>query len=519
MALATTDMPGHQQLGERATAALERCEERPDVDFKESSAWSQLRGKIIRTALGMANLRDGGLVIVGVSERGSTWDPTGVTPDHRATYEKVDEILDEVNTFASPHVEVGIVLHAWNECEFIVFDVREFDDTPIVCAVAWEKRSSRTSSVPTWWVERAWTTHAPPAGGATMRRAYDSSDAIHHHLEAGAEVCSYCGGTLWKCQQRPRFVQRLDGVHLLIRYDKSCHDETCEGRHIIYRPFEDLRFALPHANYGFDVVLEIGERHLLTGQPFAQIQRDLNRRGVPISAKQTGSLFRVYVTLSKLCRGSEEELVERLNAQGGIVLMVDGVQYDDKSPVLYLVWDAISGEPLFGERKPFRSEADLVPLLEKVKAMGIRVLGMVTDKEKGLVPALKKVFPKVPYQYCQIHFLKNCALALADDLHAVSESINRRARRVQALAKRLHERGVDSVESEHHDAHILPETLDEEEFVAELCAMVRHASRASGRAPLNPPELVRHQRLEEIREFAHRAAKKGGACTSSSPRP
>ncbi len=73
--------------------------------------------------------------------------------------------------------------------------------------------------------------------------------------------------------------------------------------------------------------------------------------------------------------------------------MCDGVQFDDRSPVLYLVWDAISGEPLFGERKPYRSRDDLVPLLERVKDMDVPVIAAVTDKETGLVPAIEKVFP------------------------------------------------------------------------------------------------------------------------------
>jgi hypothetical protein len=219
-----------------------------------------------------------------------------------------------------------------------------------------------------------------------------------------------------------------------------------------------------------------------------------------------------------MAQGSEEDVVRRLKEQGGILLMVDGVQFDNKSPVLYLVWDAISGEPLFGERKPYRGKDDLVPLLEKVKAMDVPVLGAVTDKEKGLVPALKKVFPEIPYQYCQTHFLKNAALPMRDDLGALGESIDRRAKRVGKIGRALHERGVESIESENYvfpdvenQARELPSTIEDEQFVAEVCAMVRHASRSSGRAPLNPPELVRHEALEKLRKYAEQAAAKKGA--------
>ena len=44
-----------------------------------------------------------------------------------------------------------------------------------------------------------------------------------------------------------------------------------------------------------------------------------------------------------------------------------------------------------------------------------RLIGIVTDKERGLVPAVKRVFPQVPYQLCHTHFLKNCAKPLATE--------------------------------------------------------------------------------------------------------
>jgi predicted HTH transcriptional regulator len=71
MAIPTSDMPGHRALHDRVVAALDTCVESQSIDFKESAPWEALQFKIIRTALAMANLRDGGVVVVGVGERGS----------------------------------------------------------------------------------------------------------------------------------------------------------------------------------------------------------------------------------------------------------------------------------------------------------------------------------------------------------------------------------------------------------------------------------------------------------------
>lgn len=336
------------------------------------------------------------------------------------------------------------------------------------------------------------------------------------------EVCASCGERLFVCEHQDRWVQRLDGLYLLVRQNKWCRTEECERFHRIQRAPVDLRFALPHRHYGLDVTVQFGERHLCRAESLRSIRCDLNGCGVPIGQRTSCSVFRDYLALCKTARGDDAALRQRLRAQGGIILMADGVQFDSVSPVLYVLWDSLSGEPLFGERKMFRGEDDLVPLLQRVKAMDVPVIAFVSDKEKGLVPAVQAVFPEVPHQLCQLHFLKNCALAMKDDLAALGQAVERRATAVQKIARRLHERGYDSKEnpSNSSSAEAQPSggaapALGEQQLTAELCAMARHASKASGRAPLNPPELVRHDRQEAVRATIAEAMKKGATIRGS----
>jgi hypothetical protein len=358
------------------------------------------------------------------------------------------------------------------------------------------------------------------------RRAYDVSEAQLLFAEAPEGVCKVCGANLWIRWHDTRFVHRLDGVYQLVTQPRSC-PAGCPGQ--IYRPPVDIRFVLPKATYGTDVVVEVGERHLRGGASLRAIGRDLNARGVPVTQRHTCELFRSYVALTKLARGDDEQVRQRLLAQGGLLLMADGVQFDDASPVLYLIWDALSGQPLFGERRTFKGKDDLASLLERVKALNVPILGVVSDKEKGLLPAIKEVFPDAPHQVCQNHFLKNCAAGMASDLKALGSSVEHRAEEVRKIASRLHQGGANSVEwevgapiagandsVEPAAATAQAGPISEDELAAELCAMTRHAARAAGRAPLEPPELVRHERLELVRAAVQDAARKGGAHTRSS---
>lgn len=334
--------------------------------------------------------------------------------------------------------------------------------------------------------------------------------------------CEACGHPLPICQVISRPVQALDGQFMLVRRDRQCRRQDCTGSRPVVYAVRDLRPVLPRRIYGTEVTLYVGERHLSEGVALARITRDLNARGVPLDQRHTGRVFRDFLALAALARGDEAAVQARLREQGGIVLMVDGVQFDEGSPVLYLAWDARSGTPLFGERKMYRGEDDLVPLLERVKNMDVPVIGVVTDKEKGLVPAVKSVFPGVPYQFCHTHFLRNCAKPLQADLTAVQASVRRRAEAVREIAKQLAFDGGGAATAVS-PASAAPSTapdsstpapadvssaLTEAELAQEVCDLVRSNSRASGKAPLDPAEMNRHDRLESIRVLVGEAGKK-----------
>lgn len=132
-AIPTSDMPGHLQLHDRVCSALDRCQESPAIDFKESAAWESLKLRLIRTILAMGNLRDGGVIIIGASERDDTWELTGISHEHLAAYD-FDDITDAINKYASPPMQIEIVLVKYrSDKEFLAFQVKEFESLPYIC--------------------------------------------------------------------------------------------------------------------------------------------------------------------------------------------------------------------------------------------------------------------------------------------------------------------------------------------------------------------------------------------------
>jgi hypothetical protein len=314
-----------------------------------------------------------------------------------------------------------------------------------------------------------------------------------------------CGRERVISQWRGRHSEGLDGYHLLVSRDRRCPDSTCEGRRVIIRAADEYRFAMKGDVYGLDVMFEIAERRLQDDLSFEEIQRRLNGRGVPISLSAVCAAFRRFVALTSSRAAESEETREKLRKQGGMVVLIDGVQFDDRSPVLYVVIDAVSRTPLFAERHAVRSKEGLVPLLKRLKAMDVPIKAFVTDMEKGLVPAIRQVFPKVPHQYCQLHFLKRCAASLDKPLAALGAEVDRAAEKLRSIRRDL----------ATAPAPATPLEALERKHAEEILVAAHAATKRAGRAPFKPTALFRHEELNKVADAAgevarlHKGTKKG----------
>lgn len=340
----------------------------------------------------------------------------------------------------------------------------------------------------------------------SMPKTPEGSEWVQHVFTASEKLCRSCKKRLRVTQRRGRHVQKFDGLHLLVMRDKRCAGRDCPGRKTVYRPPEELKFALKKDIFGLDVVLEIGELRLRGDLSFPEIHKRLLDRGLSIAERTVSDIFERFLALMN-CRNAESPAVrKRLSAQGGMIVLIDGVQFDDHSPVLYVVTDMISHTTLFGERHEIRSAEALRPLLERLKAMNVPILAFVTDKEKGLVPAIQAVFPDVPHQLCQLHFIKRCAEPLEKPLMQLGTEVARAAEKLRALRRKLDSNQVKPAPSPA-----------QREVAGELLLAAHAASKVAGRAPFDPAALKRHARLLAVAETSALAAAKKGDLGQSSP--
>lgn len=72
-----------------------------------------LFAQVTRAALGMANTRDGGIVIIGVQEHAGAFEPVGLSDEEVATW-RYDDIAARFASYADPPFTFSLNLYEYN---------------------------------------------------------------------------------------------------------------------------------------------------------------------------------------------------------------------------------------------------------------------------------------------------------------------------------------------------------------------------------------------------------------------
>lgn len=109
-------------------------QEERNLEYKQSMSWSELAAKmkVTKSAMAMANISDGGYIVFGVKKIGEVYEPEGMQTDHADSF-KQDDVMEWINKYADPYVELIVSLAERDGKPFIVIQAQEFDQLPVVC--------------------------------------------------------------------------------------------------------------------------------------------------------------------------------------------------------------------------------------------------------------------------------------------------------------------------------------------------------------------------------------------------
>ena len=311
--------------------------------------------------------------------------------------------------------------------------------------------------------------------------------------------CPECGRRMWWDYTNDRKVATLEGGVRLGLQIRRCPNSDCSRYHRPYRPEEEGRIVLPHYEYGLDVLALLGALRYQGHGSVPEIYRALVERGVSISQRNVTYLLERYDELVALSVSQAPARCERLQAQGRLILAIDGLQPEVGHEVLWVVREVLGGEVLLARSLLSSTEDDLVPLLrEATGGFKVPVVGVVSDGERSVRNAVAQVFPGVAHQLCHFHYLRQAAGPMWEaDRHAKKE-LKKRVRGIRPL-----ERAVEGGEDE------------EAEIIQGYCAAVRSALSDDGRSPLEAGGLKLEARLWAVSHSLDRVAEKRGAPQAS----
>jgi len=306
--------------------------------------------------------------------------------------------------------------------------------------------------------------------------------------------CPGCGQRMWRDYTNHRTLVTLAGCLRLSLEIRRCHNQAC-GRHLRpYRPESEGRFALPKHEFGLDVIALTGALRYAEHRSVPEIHSTLLARDVGVSERTVTNLLDRYDELLAVALGDDRRLKKLLAGQGRVVLAIDGLQPDVGHEVLWVLRDCLSGEVLLARSLLSARQEDLAELLGRVRdAVGIPVLGAVSDGQHSVRKAIAQALPGVPHQLCQFHYLREAARPVYEaDRHAKKE-LKKKVRQVRGVERSVEGRSDNGAE-----------------VIKGYCSAVRSALTDDGRPPLEAAGLKLHGRLQAIAQSLDRVEEKGG---------
>jgi hypothetical protein len=298
---------------------------------------------------------------------------------------------------------------------------------------------------------------------------------------------------MWYGYANFRTLVTLAGLVRLKLKIRQCRYAECSRHRRPYRPEAEGALALPHHEFGLDVIATIGALRYAEHKSVPEIYRALRDRGVDVAQRSVTGLLERYDELLALSLSDADRLREITAREGRVVLALDGLQPDVGHEVLWVLRDCLSGEVLLAKSLLSATGADLAALLGAVASvLPVPIVAVVSDGQRSIRRAVERALPGVPHQLCHFHYLREAALPVYEaDRHAKKE-----------LKK--HVRGIRVLERQ-----VEPRSDAEAEVVRGYCAAVRSALTDDGLPPLSASGLQLHERLSQIRESLERVEKRG----------
>lgn len=330
-------------------------------------------------------------------------------------------------------------------------------------------------------------------------------------------MCSCETATCLVCAERlkvayvsgKKTVQTLEGTFEIVHVLKRCLTPDCAAYWMNWQSSQWLQMAPRFCTYGYDVIAQIGWQRQVRREQFASIQSNLSEY-VKISETQVRNLYyeRYLALLACSERQSKDRLAE-MTAKTGMILSLDGLAPEGGEPQLWVVRELLSGLTLRSGWLAKQDETTFSNFLRPIAELGLPVAAVMSDKQRGLVPAIALVFSDAKHSFCQLHYLQNASISIAEADEAMKVALRQgvRAEIGEAIrTEKVENSGVLTVTG------LLPSPVPTsaelaqsgeqecEQVRQDLKRRIRYLLTLKGRPPFRLAGLEMFERLSEVQE-------------------
>jgi len=353
----------------------------------------------------------------------------------------------------------------------------------------------------------------------TPKELYPSERIIY---KPELSACPHCGDRLamYNYLAWDKTVQTLNSILSIASRPGHCADPTCLGSNTRLLSAEGQQIAPSGFTYGYDVVAHIGWQRQERRDIYTDIQADLASR-IQISESHVRYLYQqVYLPLLACHeRTYWDHLAQAAQQHGGLIIALDGLAPEGGEPQLWFIRELLTDLTLRSGWLSRFDQSTFETFLQPLGKLPWPILAVLSDKQKGLLPAVATVLPDARHHFCHAHYLGNLAEPLAEadttfkvDLRkAVREEVGVLIRvektsqtapsNVLTVTGLLPDEPPTAATSEiatPESSEPMPEAAQADEVVTHLLRHTRYLLTIKGRPPFRLAGIEMYQRLQGV---------------------
>ena len=314
------------------------------------------------------------------------------------------------------------------------------------------------------------------------------------------DLCLECGAPLKRSHTAWRkTITTLQGTVSVFNQAYRCRDrELCSQPNRVYRSAYADGLSIPYYTYGLDVIVYIGQQRLRQHRTIPEIHNDLQQRDpvVAMSEREVQYLFDVYLLLSACSHGQRlGGYWAEIEANGGVVLAIDGAKPEKGQPGLYIFRDALSGCRLHAAIVHSADADTLAQELRIVKGLNLPIQAIISDDEKATVAAVSVVFPDKPHGLCHTHFLKAAQKPVYEADQKLAKELKRPVRAITKVERLLR----------HHPEVVENLSSCQQQALRRYLDALRAVLLTKGQAPFRLSGTAIYEALSQVTDSLRRS--------------